>query len=431
MKTVVEILMLALLLSLAAPAMTFAGTSANTNYPPPPNFAVSSNATTVCRGQVNYVPITVWNNGEPGTINPSELNSYGPAMINVELTVQNTKNTYFAWNSTAVMGTVNPLSSNTAYLAWFVPQNASATDTLGVGINYFYYTYAEDQEERNLSFSAVQCKLPLTLNVSPAILTSGEVQTIGIGLHNSGQTALRDISVSVYAPSSDLSQLTQIPLDLGELAPGASATLNDTVFVGKNASLSFPLNVTADFYNGSGQFMQAASYKQTLSQGLINLSDSSVTVSPSPVTPGEIFSISFVLTDTGTSGASTVTVSSQGSNGFRPYGSGSEFVGSIAAEAQAPVTLTFQADNLTKPGTYQIPVRVSYLDNFRNNESSTMMVPVTVVAAASALSGSQPGSGAVVHTGGGGGAVVDLVLVIVVVVLGYMYYRERKKGHGK
>lgn len=426
-RTIVGILMLMLL---AATSMTFAGTSANTNYPPPPNFAVSSNATTVCRGQVNYVPITVWNNGEPGSINPSELNSYGPAMINVELSAQNTKNTYFAWNSTAVMGTVNPLSSNTAYLAWFVPQNASATDTLGIGINYFYYTYAEDQEERNLSFSAVQCKLPLTLNVSPAILTSGEIQTIGVGLHNSGQATLRDISVSVYSPTSDMSQLTQMPLNLVELAPGASATINDTVFVDKNASLSFPLNITADFYSG-GQFMQAASYKQTLSQGLINISASSVTVSPSPVTPGGIFSISFVLTDTGTSGASTVIVSSQESNSFRLYGSSSEFVGSIAAEAQAPVTLTFQADNLTKPGTYQIPVRVSYLDNFRNNDNSTIIVPVTVVDAGAALSGAQTGSGAAVRTSGGSGLLVISALVIVAVVLGYMYYRERKKGHRK
>ena len=426
-RTIVGILMLMLL---AATSMTFAGTSANTNYPPPPNFAVSSNSTTVCRGQVNYVPITVWNNGEPGSINPSELNSYGPAMINVELSAQNTKNTYFAWNSTAVMGTVNPLSSNTAYLAWFVPQNASATDTLGIGINYFYYTYAEDQEERNLSFSAVQCKLPLTLNVSPAILTSGEIQTIGVGLHNSGQATLRDISVSVYSPTSDMSQLTQMPLNLVELAPGASATINDTVFVDKNASLSFPLNITADFYSG-GQFMQAASYKQTLSQGLINISASSVTVSPSPVTPGGIFSISFVLTDTGTSGASTVIVSSQESNSFRLYGSSSEFVGSIAAEAQAPVTLTFQADNLTKPGTYQIPVRVSYLDNFRNNDNSTIIVPVTVVAAGAALSGAQTGSGAAVRTSGGSGLLVISALVIMAVVLGYVYYRERKKGHRK
>ena len=404
--------------------------------PPPPNFFITTNATTVCRGIVNYVPITVHNKGIPLTINPGESNASGPTMVNVQLAVMNPKNSYYTANSAILISPVKPNSSSTGYLAWFVPQNATETTTLNLGINYYYNTFYYDQELDNLSFSTQTCQQPLSLNVSPQILTSGEIQSLQVILKNTGQSPLDSISIGVSAPVSDVALTSGQQPELQSLAPGATAILNDTIYVAKNASESFPLNVTADYYN-NGTFEQQAIDRQTLAEGLIALSATSVTVSPSPVSPGEIFSISFVLTDTGTSGAATVSVSTPPSANFQIYGSNSVFVGDIAASGQSPITMTLLASNTLKPGTYYVPVTIHYLDNFRNNESTSLTVPVAVSSSsfAAGTSGIIAANGSAVYVARSGGdvagTVIILLLIVAVAVLGYLYYKERKKRHSK
>jgi hypothetical protein len=274
----------------------------------------------------------------------------------------------------------------------------------------------------------------MVMNVSPSILTSGEIENLKIKLTNTGSVALNTISVDVEAPTQDIAQVSSLPLQISSLGPGASISLNDSIYVAKNATTSFPLNITANYYL-NGTFHQAAIDRQALSEGLINLTQSSLTLSPSPASAGGIFSISFVLTNTGTSDASTVTVSSMPTNGFRTYGVNSTFVGTIAAAGESPVTLTFTVNSLTKPGTYNIPVVVNYLDSFRNSLRTVINVPVVVSGSSALMNGTAAGSsGAAVRYVGGGGdvsGIITIILLIAVVVLGYLYYKERKRRHAK
>jgi hypothetical protein len=397
--------------------------------PPPPNFYVSSSVTSVCKGLVNYIPITVTDGGVPSQINPGAPNIIGPQMVNVQLSVLNSKSSYYVRNSTAIIGSVNPNSNGTAYLAWFVPANASATTNLQLGVNYYYYTLYFDSESRNLSFSTQSCAMPLSLNVSPNILISGEIENLKIKLTNTGSVALNSLSVSVSAPTVDIAGVSTTPIQIASLGPGASVLLNDSIYASKNASTNFPLNITVDYYL-NGTFGQVASDKQALSEGLINLTQSSLTLSPSTAGAGGIFSISFVLTDTGTSGASTVTVSSNPTNGFKAFGSSSTFVGTIAAGGQSPVTLSFLVNNDTKPGSYTIPVVVNYLDSFRNSLSTVIKVPVIVTGSSAALNATRAGYAAR-SSGGALGSVITIMLLIAVIALGYLYYKERKRRHVK
>ena len=52
-----------LLIMAVIPAIAFAGTSGPSPIPNPPNFQVSTNALLLCRGVVNFIPITVTNAG--------------------------------------------------------------------------------------------------------------------------------------------------------------------------------------------------------------------------------------------------------------------------------------------------------------------------------------------------------------------------------
>ena len=53
-----------LLLMVAVPALAFAGTTGPSPVPNPPSFQVSTNTLTLCKGVVNYIPITVSNLGK-------------------------------------------------------------------------------------------------------------------------------------------------------------------------------------------------------------------------------------------------------------------------------------------------------------------------------------------------------------------------------
>ncbi|MCL5430589.1 MAG: hypothetical protein M1504_03910 [Candidatus Marsarchaeota archaeon] len=415
-----------------AVSLANAGVVNVSSAPPPPNFNITTNITNVCKGMENYVPVTIYNDGDPAIINPGSPNALGPAMVNIVLTALNTKNEYYTSNYTITIGQIGPSQNVTRNLQWFVPQNTSTTATLDVGLKYYFDTFYEDSEARNLSFSADSCQLPLVLNMSPKILASGDIENLSIILHNTGASTLNTITVTASAPTSDMAQITTTPMQLQSLAPGASAVINDLVYVPKNASLSFPLNITADFYD-NGTFEQAASYKEALAQGTIDLAASSVTVSPTTTSAGGIFSISFVLTDTGNSGASSISVYSKPTKDFSVFGTNSTFVGSLSAEGQSPVTLTFVVQNDTKPGQYDVPIVVNYLDNFRDNLSETITVPVTV-AAAGKLAGAAAGPVTKVGTYYGGGGILFLlilVLIVVVVVFAYLYYKEKRGRHSK
>ena len=56
--------MILLLLIAAAPALAFAGTSGPSPIPNPPAFQVSTNTLTLCKGVINYIPVTVSNLGK-------------------------------------------------------------------------------------------------------------------------------------------------------------------------------------------------------------------------------------------------------------------------------------------------------------------------------------------------------------------------------
>jgi hypothetical protein len=140
--------------------------------------------------------------------------------------------------------------------------------------------------------------------------------------------------------------------------------------------------------------------------------------------PGAIFSISLVLTNTGTSPASAVTAAVVPVKGFVPYGGNSVFVGSIAADSQSPVTLTLTASRSVQNGIYQIPVQIDYLNSLRQNVSQEITVPVQM-AAASINATTFIRSSSRLSTGGG---LIALVMLIIIVILLILYYRERKRN---
>ncbi len=356
--------LLLLFCMIAAPVTAFAATSGPSPIPPPPNFQLSTNVTTLCKGLVNNVPISIRTPVGAST------------MQDVELSITSTRSAYTVGNGTVSAVNITANLTKTVNMPVFVSLNASSLISTGIAINYQYLTLYSDSEVRNISFGVETCPTPLTISILPKVLISGKIENITLNLTNNGKTALNYISMHASVPNMDGTFLGIQPIQVRTIAPRNSVNLGESVFIYSNASQSFPMNFSISLYNGT-QIEQIAYNPIVLSSGIINITPSSVTISPQKPTAGGIFSISLVLTDVGTAGASTVTVTPLPTAGFEAYGSNSTFVGDMQADVQTPVTLTLTSLTSLKAGNYVIPVRINYLNNLRQNLVSS---PVSFAA---------------------------------------------------
>lgn len=407
--------------------VAFAGTSGPSPVPSPPTFVASTTMATLCKGMTNYIPVSLTNIGNTRpSIGISSLN--GTPMQYVQLSLGSSKQVVPVGNGTAYVGSVNPGKTETAYLPVFVNANASLITTLAVNVNYYYLVYYSDSETRNLTFEVQTCSSPIALNVSPKTLASGQIQNISINLTNRGDTTLISFYVHYTVPSIDGAIIGNTYTQLGSLAPGQTAHINATVFVSRNASIeSFPFNVSTTFYNGN-DLEQVVNSTSLIPAGTIALQTSGLTLSPSSTSPGNIFSVSFVLTNIGTSGASAVTVYALPSNSFSAFGTNPVYVGDIGSDAQSPVTVTLTTGRTTRIGNYSIPLKINYLNGLRQNISEMVSVPVQVFASANGTFPGSGTSGAKIRTSKGGPGILILIMAIIIIVLAVLLVRERGKG---
>ncbi len=359
----------AIMLVAAMPVLVYAATSGPSPIPPPPAWQLSTTATTLCRGVENNVPVLVTN---PGVVN----------MTSLQLGIVASRSIYTVGNGTVNRATVPANGSSTIYLPIYVSLNTSNLVSVGITVNYNYYTLYSDSEVRNVSFSVETCPPPLLIQTNQ-IITSGEIENITLNLTNVANTTLSSISLQMSIPSSDAAILTRQPIDVGSLAPGASTTVSERTFVFGSAAQTFPINVSAQLYDRSSP-VQILDTFPTLSTGTINMTASSITYSPTTPAAGAIFSVSMILTDTGTAGASAVTVTPLPPNGISVYGSNSVFVGDMSVDSQVPFTVTLVA-NASVRGTYYVPMVVSYINSIRQTINTTIEVPVAFAGAPSVV----------------------------------------------
>ncbi|MEM3839229.1 MAG: hypothetical protein QXF01_01480 [Candidatus Micrarchaeaceae archaeon] len=388
----------------------YAGTGGPSPVPPPPGYNLTVNATVLCKGETNYVPVTIANHGT-GQIGSMQYTLLGLSPTKGLLA------------SAIDVGTVPPNSTRTYMFPIFVDSNASLYIPAGITINYYYYSIYTNSEVSNVSFTTRDCVQPISAYFSPRIITSGAIDNLTINVTNAGTLQLRNLSIYINVPSADAAVLGTNPIIINSIAPHSSVLLSQSLYVSRNASQDFQANLTIDYYNGTS-LSQFSNSTQLLTVGIINITSSGLTLSPPVPSPGSIFSISLVLTNTGTSAASAVAASAAQTQGFSSYGSNSVFVGSIGADSQVPVTLTLVASPSLRSGLYKVPIRINYLNSLRQNISEE--IPVSVqLAAANAFNATY--QNAQKYHASGGGFIVIILLVIIVVLLA-LYYRERKKN---
>ncbi len=391
----------AMLISLA-----YATTGGPSPVPSPPGFYINTTALTLCRGMTNGIPVTVTNLGT----------GYLGQMQNLQLAIVNSEGIF---SGTGNGGSVNTNSSKLVMLPAFVNANASSFITAEVSVSFYFDNIYTDSEIRNLTFGTTLCQQPLSADLSPKVFTAGEIENVTLNITNSGATTLNSISASVLFPQSDVAWLGSKPIEIARILPGKTVSIPSKVYVYTDAGQAFGANLSVNYYNGS-RAMQVWDSIEILSSGIINVTASSFTISPAIPRSGSVFSISFVLTNIGTAPASAVTATAEPPYGFTSFGSNSVFVGDIAVDSQTPVTITLIASNGTVTGPYAIPIRISYLNNLRDNISQNISVPLEIFAAPANTGQAQQGNGSSYSA-------AILILVLIIAVMGFLLYQDRMK----
>jgi hypothetical protein len=421
-KTILALLSVLVLFPAVFAASGLSGTSP---IPTPPGFQITSNLTTLCKGSVNYIPITVTNNGALGN----------PTMQSIILTLTSTRGlTPFGKTSASIVN-VTSGNSKTVYLPVLVSPNASSVISTGANIDYYFYELYSDSEVRNLTFSTVVCPTPLSIQVYPRIITTTGAQNLTFNLTNNGKTNLTSVSVGVsISGRQGIALLGNPPQPLKSILPGQTDQVKQQIYVSlENISQMIPVNESVNFYNGSN-LNQIFENTFLLFGGIINMTPTSITTTPATITPGTTFSISFVLTNTGTSAASSVTATAIAPAGFTHYGTTPTFVGSVAADSQTPVTLSLIAGSNVTSGTYEIPVQITYLDELRNTLTTWVNVSITVQGAGGFAGAGATGTNSIRAYRGqysqGGGSfdlIVGVVAAVIVAAVAFLFLRRRNK----
>ncbi|VVB77069.1 Uncharacterised protein [uncultured archaeon] len=401
------------------PVITLAGITGTAPIPPAPNFYVNSSMVGLCRGQVTYVPITVGNRGATGN----------PAMQNIVLSWANARGLSPISNYTATISNVSAKSSKTVYLPVLVSPSAASFISTAVNINYNFYTMYSDSEVRNISFSTYACPSPLSVAIDPEIITEAGQQNLTFNLTNTGNSTLSMLSVSLSSSGHrGVVLVGNQPEPVVSLLPNMSAYVNQGIYVTTdNISQLIPINVSVNFYNGSN-LNQLFYNHYLLFGGIIDLNTSSLTVSPSVVTKGSTFSISFVLTNMGTSPASSVTAKTLSPAGFTPYGTNPTFVGSIAADSQSSVTLSLTAKTNLTSGTYTVPIKINYLNELRQNLTKWVNVSVKISGTSAANYSRTPPVRTTAQNGGDNTVAIALVAAAVLCASAFFVWKKKGKA---
>ena len=195
----------------------------------------------------------------------------------------------------------------------------------------------------------------------------------------------------------------------------------------KNASIPVSLYITSQTdvatldaqlsYVLNGQPYSVSRSLSLLSPGYVNITNTGTTQLPDVATPGSVVSLTGTLLNTGSISASAVTLITHSVSGVSVLGENSTFLGSIGTYSPTAFTVSVTLSRSIKPGTYEIPITLEYINNLNQKENELIDMPLVVSSgnSTSTAFSSNPYANAAKYRKSSGA----LLYVILAVVLKY------------
>ncbi|MEM3403044.1 MAG: hypothetical protein QXJ17_00620 [Nitrososphaeria archaeon] len=269
------------------------------------------------------------------------------------------------------LGTLAPGQKTQFPITAYLPSTSSDSTSVSLTITYLDESQIIRSEVKTLSFLLKRTSelSPISIKVQPNTLVAGKANNLTILVSNIGTTPLRSISIMYSFQGGQFTWLQPDISQADQLLPGESFMVDAKIFAPPTSTASTILQASIKYYDTQNNLKQEIRNIGLLSQGLINLQMVDFSILPERPTIGQIFSVTVTLTNIGTIVSSAVIATPHLPSGFKMFGSNSIFIGDMQVNTPTTFTLSILITNTTKPGTYQIPVELTYFDNLRNQHT--------------------------------------------------------------
>mgnify|MGYP005851734343 CR=1 FL=1 len=215
---------------------------------------------------------------------------------------------------------------------------------------------------------------PSSFLTSPSTLKSGVSGSLSFTLTNTGDATITDVDIF---PSGYAFQFLSDKVSVGAIGPGGSTTITVPFRVREGIPAgTYEMQFNAYWVGPQGSRFKSFSVPITVtSEATFQLSQ--IAFSVEQIHPGDVFEVSAVLANTG--GKARNVKLSTSSTDFRFSGSSQVLLGDIDRGASAQVRISMVAGSALAPGTYAIPLTVSYEDELGAQQSTMLTIsPVSV-----------------------------------------------------
>ena len=190
-----------------------------------------------------------------------------------------------------------------------------------------------------------------------------------------------------------------------------------------NAQLSYVLN---------GQPYSVSRSLSLLSPGYVNITNTGTSQLPAVATPDSVVSLTGTLLNTGSIAASAVTLITHSISGVAVLGENSTFLGSIGTYSPTAFTVSLTLGRNIKPGTYEIPITLTYINNLNQKENEHLDLPLTVSSGNSTAFSTNPYGNTAKYRNRSGFALLYVITAIMIIaIVGAFVYRKKTAKKGK
>lgn len=241
-------------------------------------------------------------------------------------------------------------------------------------------------------------------DISPTSIKIGEEFTVGILVDNCGDEIPKEVTFELIDVSPNIEVKESLKKDIGEMG-----------YTNSNRFILYHMKVAEDASSGKYKFNYRLNYDYMQSDGSFTITVigekaelSIASLKTKPVLPveGETVELTLRIENTGDGTAKSVSV--YANHSFQ--GLKQSFLGALDSDEDGPAVFTFIVD---KAGEFEIPVTISYKDDFGDNEVKKIM-NLSVLEKKSNV-----------------GAIIFAILMLAVLGIGIYYFIKTKKVKDK
>ncbi|MEM4464479.1 MAG: CARDB domain-containing protein [Ignisphaera sp.] len=372
--------------------------------PTPINLRVSAEPQTIVSGRYSALNLTI-------------VNTAGRRLDNVSMTISSGSLALIGSNNRWYLGSLEPGEAKTISLAVYTNPTQTIQNIIATATFTYINTATGSLTSEVVQFTVLAMpeygKRYLEIGVSPQILVAGQTNKLTISLRNPNNFEVSSVTLSIAPPTGGI-LLSPDTYFTDLLKPGDKVSIEVPIYIQSTSGTTLSIPLTISYFDGTTTVSLSKSLAFLISLPP-TLRVTSYAVLPQTISPGQTFSVSLTLANTGLGSAYNVTVRALPSHIYTPLLGAETLIGEIAKGGSTTVTFSFRLSttvnatalrpaNITRTRTIELPptvtrtdigmpspqamslpsisIWITYMDNVGKQYNTTLSIPLTIAAGA-------------------------------------------------